>query len=207
MSKINKDDSRRSFLTKMGKGVVGAALFPSIVTAKDRKRNLEELSRSEQKYSANDQIQIALIGAGGMGTADTNTAITVPGMKLIAVCDLYDGRLASAKTKWGNDLTLTREYKDIINRKDIDAVIIATPDHWHKDISIAAMNSGKHVYCEKPMVHDITEGPAVIAAQNKNKVVMQVGSQGMSSLGNEKAKQLLKDGAIGQLNYAEAFYA
>ncbi len=178
MSQINNDDTRRSFLTKMTKGVVGAALFPAIVTAKDRKRNLEELVRSEQKYSANDQLQIALIGAGGMGTADTNTAITVPGIKLVAVCDLYDGRLASAKTKWGNDLTLTREYKDIINRTDIDAVIIATPDHWHKDISIAAMNSGKSVYCEKPMVHDITEGPAVIAAQNKNsKVVMQVGSQ------------------------------
>jgi predicted dehydrogenase len=69
------------------------------------------------------------------------------------------------------------------------------------------MNSGKSVYCEKPMVHDITEGPAVIAAQNKNKVIMQVGSQGMSSLGNEKGRQLLKDGAIGQLNYVEAFYA
>jgi predicted dehydrogenase len=207
MSKINNEDSRRSFLSKMTKGVVGAALLPSIVSAKDRKRNLEELVRSEQKYSANDQIQIALIGAGGMGTADTNTAITVPGIKLVAVCDLYDGRLASAKKKWGNDLSVTREFKEIINRKDIDAVIIATPDHWHKDISIAAMNSGKHVYCEKPMVHDITEGPAVIAAQNKNKVIMQVGSQGMSSLGNEKGRQLLKDGAIGQLNYAEAFYA
>jgi predicted dehydrogenase len=69
------------------------------------------------------------------------------------------------------------------------------------------MNKGKHVYCEKPMVHDISEAPAVIAAQNKNKVVFQVGSQGMSSLGNEKAKQLLKEGAIGTLNYAEAFYA
>lgn len=207
MSKIIKDDSRRSFISNITKGVVGAALIPSVVTAKDRKRNLEELVRSEQKFSANDQLQIALIGAGGMGTADTNTAITVPGIKLVAVCDLYDGRLASAKTKWGNDLTVTRDYREILNRKDIDAVIIATPDHWHKDISIAAMNAGKAVYCEKPMVHDITEGPAVIAAQSKNNVVMQVGSQGMSSLGNEKARQLLKDGAIGKLNYAEAFYA
>jgi len=94
-----------------------------------------------------------------------------------------------------------------LERKDIDAVIIATPDFWHKDISVAAMNKGKHVYCEKPMVHDITEGPAVIDAQNKNKVVFQVGSQGMSSLGNEKAKELLKAGAIGQLNYAEGFWA
>lgn len=207
MLKNANDDSRRSFITKVTKGVVGAALMPSIITARGRKRNLEELVRSGQKYSANDQIQIALIGAGGMGTADTNTAITVPGIKLVAVCDLYDGRLASAKTKWGNDLAITRDFREILNRKDIDAVIIATPDHWHKDISVAAMNSGKSVYCEKPMVHDITEGPAVIAAQNRNKVVMQVGSQGMSSLGNEKGKQLLKDGAIGQLNYVEAFYA
>ena len=104
-------------------------------------------------------------------------------------------------------LYTTRDYREILERKDIDAVIIATPDHWHKDISVAAMNKGKHVYCEKPMVHDITEGPAVIAAQNKNKVVFQVGSQGMSSLGNEKAKELLKDGAIGKLNYAEGFWA
>src|SRR3978361_2357120 len=89
----------------------------------------------------------------------------------------------------------------------IDALMTATPDFWHKDISVAAMNKGKHVYCEKPMVHDITEGPAIIEAQNRNKVVFQVGSQGMSSLGNEKAKELLKDGAIGKLNYAEGFWA
>jgi len=207
MSKTTNENSRRSFITNLTKGVIGASMIPAVVTAKDRKRNLEDLIRSGQNYSANDQLQIALIGAGGMGTADTNTAITVPGIKLIAVCDLYDGRLADAKKKWGNDIATTRDYREILERKDIDAVIIATPDHWHKDISVAAMNSGKSVYCEKPMVHDITEGPAVIAARNKNKVIMQVGSQGLSSLGNEKARQLLKDGAIGKLNYAEGFWA
>ena len=71
-------------------------MFPAVVTAKDSKRNLEELLRSNQHFSANDQIQVALIGSGGMGVADTNTCITVPGVKLIAVCDLYDGRLAEA---------------------------------------------------------------------------------------------------------------
>ena len=207
MSKFTNENSRRSFITKFTKGVIGASVFPAIVTAKDRKRNLGELFRSGQKYAANDQLQIALIGAGGMGTADTNTAITVPGIKLMAVCDLYDGRLASAKTKWGNDIATTKDYREILERKDIDAVIIATPDHWHKDISVAAMNKGKSVYCEKPMVHAISEGAAVIEAQNKNKVIFQVGSQGLSSLGNEKAKQLLKDGAIGKLNYAEGFWA
>lgn len=205
MSEQNK--SRRSFLTNVAKAAVGASIFPTFISETDRKRNLQALLRTREQYTANDQIQIALIGAGGMGTADANMAITVPGVKLVAACDLYNGRLEDAKRKWGKDIYTTRDYREILERNDIDAVIIATPDHWHKDISIAAMNKGKSVYCEKPMVHDITEGPAVIAAQNKNKVVFQVGSQGMSSLGNEKARELLKDGAIGQLNYAEGFWA
>ncbi|HVG17342.1 MAG TPA: Gfo/Idh/MocA family oxidoreductase, partial [Chitinophagaceae bacterium] len=203
----SNDQSRRSFLGKFTKGVVGASLFPTIITAADKQRNLQSLSRYREKYSPNDNIQIALIGAGGMGVADATTAVTVPGVKLVAACDLYDGRLADAKQKWGSDIFTTRDYREILERKDIDAVIIATPDHWHKDISVAAMNKGKSVYCEKPMVHDITEGNEVVAAQNKNKVVYEVGSQGVSSLGNEKAKQLLKEGAIGQLNYAEGFWA
>ncbi|SHM29193.1 Predicted dehydrogenase [Chitinophaga jiangningensis] len=203
----SNENSRRNFISKFAKGVVGASLLPNIITAADRKRNIESLSRLNEKYSANDQIQIALIGAGGMGTADANTAITVPGVKLIAACDLYDGRLADAKKKWGGDIYTTRNYNEILERKDIDAVIIATPDFWHKEISVAAMNKGKSVYCEKPMVHDITEGPAVVDAQKRNNVVYQVGSQGMSSLGNEKARQLLAEGAIGKLNYAEGFWA
>lgn len=207
MIKNEKQNSRRSFIANVTKGVIGASMVPSIVTAKDSKRHLEELIRSHQNYGPNDQVQIALIGSGGMGVADTSTCITVPGVKLVAVCDLYDGRLAAAKKRWGNDIATTKDYREILGRKDIDAVIIATPDFWHKDISVAAMNAGKHVYCEKPMVHDISEAPAVIEAQNRNKVVFQVGSQGMSSLGNEKAKELLKQGAIGTLNYAEAFYA
>lgn len=209
MPENSNNNSRRGFISKVAKGVVGASLFPTIITAADRQRNLRSLSRTNEKYSANDQIQIALIGAGGMGTADASTAITVPGAKLVAACDLYDGRLADAKKKWGNDIFTTRDYRQILDRKDIDAVIIATPDFWHKEISVEAMNKGKSVYCEKPMVHDITEGPAVVEAQQKNsgKVVYQVGSQGMSSLGNEKARQLLKEGAIGKLNYAEGFWA
>ena len=200
------NSTRRGFISRLAKAVAGASLLPNIITAADKQRHL--LQRIPGKYSANDQIQIALIGAGGMGTSDTNTAISVPGVKLIAACDLYDGRLADAKKKWGNDIYTTRDYQEILDRKDVDAVIIATPDFWHKEISVAAMNKGKSVYCEKPMVHDLSEGPAVVEAQQKNsKVVYQVGSQGMSSLGNEKARQLLKDGAIGKLNYAEGFWA
>jgi len=126
---------------------------------------------------------------------------------LLAVADLYNGRLKDSKDRWGQDIFTTRSYKELLARKDIDAVIVATPDHWHQQISIDAMRAGKHVYCEKPMVHSVEEGPAVIAAQKETGKVFQVGSQGVSSLGNEKAKQLLKDGAIGELNYAEGFWA
>jgi predicted dehydrogenase len=198
--------SRRIFLSKLARAMAASSVIPQLLAARDRSAEGERLKR-EERFSANDLVQIALIGAGGMGNADTSTSVTVPGVKLVAACDLYDGRLDAIRKKYGSDIFVTKSYQEILGRKDIDAVIIATPDHWHKDISIEAMNQGKSVYCEKPMVHDITEGPAVIAAQQKNKAVFQVGSQGMSSLGNEKAKQLYESGAIGQLNYAEGFWA
>ena len=205
---MGKQSSRRNFIQKIASGVAGAAFVPEVLKATSTNANVKSigLKRIDQ-FSPNDNIHVAVIGAGGMGLADANTAITVPGVKLVAACDLYDGRLADAKKLYGNDIFTTRDYREILQRKDIDAVIVATPDHWHKDISVDAMNSGKSVYCEKPMVHDVTEGNAVVEAQNKNKVVFEVGSQGVSSLGNEKAKELLAAGAIGKLNYAEGFWA
>ena len=88
-------------------------------------------SDSGKPTAANDHIQIALIGAGGQGQGDTKTAVQVPGVKLVAVADCYDGRLTHCKEIWG-DIFTTRGYNEILARKDIDAVIIGTPDHWHK---------------------------------------------------------------------------
>lgn len=203
--KSNTESSRRKFLKKFATTSAAMAVGTNAFAAENKYAAFESLYR--QRFAANDNINIALIGAGGMGTQDTITALKVPGVKIVAVCDLYDGRLKDAKTKWGADLFTTRSYKEILSRSDIDAVIVATPDHWHQQISIDAMKAGKHVYCEKPMVHDITEGSAVIKAQKETGMVFQVGSQGVSSLGNEKAKELLKEGVIGDLNYAEGFWA
>jgi len=160
--------------------------------------------QSEAKISANDKIRIALIGSGIIGHHDTDTALKVPGVELVAVCDLYKGRLERAKEKWGANLFTTRDYREILARKDIDAVLICTSDHWHDHISIDAMNAGKHVYCEKPMVHHIEEGQAVIDTQNKTGKVFQVGSQVASSVLTAEAKKIYESGVIGELCYVEA---
>ena len=154
--------------------------------------------------AANDHIQIALIGAGGQGMGDTKTAIQVPGVKLVAVADCYDGRLAHSKELWGNDIFTTRDYNEILARKDIDAVLIGTPDHWHKQASVDALKAGKDVYCEKPMIHLYSDGPEMIEAARTTGRILQVGSQRVSSVLYAKAKELLASGAIGQLNMVTA---
>ncbi len=153
---------------------------------------------------ANDQIQIALIGAGGQGMGDTKFALQVPGVKLVAVADCYQGRLDHSKEVWGSDIFITRDYSEVLARKDIDAVIVGTPDHWHKQVSIDAMKAGKDVYCEKPMIHLYSDGPEMIEAASSTKRILQIGSQRVSSMVYLKAKELLAAGAIGQLNMVTA---
>lgn len=197
---MKKDASRRSFLKKATLGSAAFTAAPFIATASPYEqkiilhRNHESIS-----YSANDHIQIALIGSGIQGIYDTTTALKVDGVKLVAVCDLYDGRLDRAKELWGDDLFTTRDYRKILERNDIDAVIVATPDHWHQKITIDALKAGKAVYCEKPLVQNFEEGHQIINTQKKTGGICQVGSQGMASLGNEKAKQLYEEGAIGEI--------
>jgi predicted dehydrogenase len=159
----------------------------------------------DKKISPNDKIRIATIGMGGMGSGDTRYALAQPGVELAAVCDIYDGRLARAKELYGNHIFTTRDYREVLARKDVDCVIVATPDHWHAPISIAAMEAGKDVYCEKPMVQKVEEGKKVIAAQERTGRIFQVGSQYVTSLVYQKAKQLLTAGALGQLNMVEAW--
>jgi len=156
--------------------------------------------------SPNDHIQIALIGAGQQGQYDTKTALRVPGIKLVAAADCYNGRLTHCKELWGKDLFTTRDYQEILARKDIDAVIIAVPDHWHKQAAIDAMNAGKDVYVEKPMIHVYADGPEMIAAAGKTQRILQVGSQRVSSIIYKKAQEFYQSGAIGELNSVSAWW-
>lgn len=161
---------------------------------------------SGKPKSPNDSVQIALIGAGGQGMGDCDASQRVGGVKLMAVSDIYQGRLTRSRELWGKDIAVTRDYREVLARPDIDAVIIGTPDHWHQKISIDAMNAGKDVYCEKPMVQHVDDGAAVVETQRKTGRIMQVGSQRVSSIVYQKAKEIYESGAIGTLNMVEAWW-
>ncbi|WP_353067156.1 Gfo/Idh/MocA family oxidoreductase [Tunturibacter psychrotolerans] len=190
--------NRRNFLKVAGTATAETLLGPKIYAL------AAVQTTPPAPITTNDHIQFALIGAGIQGQADTKVAVQVPGVKLVAVADCYDGRLERSKELWGNDIFTTRDYKEILARKDIDAVLIATPDHWHKQAAIDAMNAGKDVYCEKPMIHLYSDGPEIIETAHATNRIIQVGSQRVSSMIYAKAKELLASGAIGQLNMVTA---
>ena len=191
-----KRPSRREFLKTAAGGGVAASL-PITLRGQDRP--------PAQEVPANERIQIALIGAGGQGMSDTRTALRVPGTELTAVADIYDGRLLRSKELWGEQLYTTRDYREVLARPDVDAVIIATPDHWHARISMDAMKAGKDVYVEKPMMQTVEEGQPVANVARDTKRILQVGSQRVSSIIYAKARDLYRAGSIGELNLVEAW--
>jgi predicted dehydrogenase len=197
--------SRRGFLKQLAQGSLAAGAFPYVLTRRPSQERIT-LERPPQRRpaSANDTIRLGVIGTGIIGFYNISSALTVPGVELAAVCDLYDGRLTRAKEVFGQGIVTTRDYREILRRDDIDLVLVATPDHWHDVISIDAMKAGKAVYCEKPMVQEVAEGHRVIEAEQRYKAKFQVGSQGVSSIVMKKAQDLYRAGDIGELILVEA---
>jgi predicted dehydrogenase len=130
-------------------------------------------------------------------------SIQLPGVECIAACDLYDGRQVLAKETVGPNLFTTRRYQDLLSNKDIDCIIAAVPDHWHKQIVVDAVNAGKDVYCEKPMSHSAADGVEMVAVAQKSGRIVQVGSQRVSSVICAKAKEMIAQGVIGDLMLVE----
>jgi predicted dehydrogenase len=200
----SKHRSRRSFLK-----TVAAASTVSAVTTTRLAANVYELARADEPAKPagpNERIRIATIGMGIIGFIDTDTALKVPGVELVAAADLYEGRRIRAREVYGDHVSVHVDYHDILDRKDVDAVLVCVPDHWHARIAIDAMRAGKAVYCEKPMVRAVEEGPSVIGVQKETGAVFQVGSQYASSMLYDKVKDLIRQGAIGAINSIEARY-
>lgn len=194
---------RRQFLKNLS---IGGIIISGIGKSLKKPIILEPKSSvGNEEFSANDKIQLAVIGCGIQGQINARTASRVEGLKIVAACDLYQGRLDKMVEDYG-ELYTSRDYRDILNRSDIDAVCIATSDHWHDHITIAALKAGKAVYCEKPMVHKLEEGHSVIKAEKESKQPLIIGSQRVSSIIVEKAKELFQSGAIGELIMADINY-
>jgi predicted dehydrogenase len=186
--------TRRDFLKTVGGA---AATAPIVLRA--------QTSAPSQAPLSNDRIRFAAIGVGIRGQQDLLSALRTPGVELVAAADVYDGRLTLARERWGSQLFTTRDYREVLARRDVDAVLIAAPDHWHMQMAVDAMNAGKDVYVEKPMVQQLDEGPRIIETARQTNRILQVGSQHPSSIVYGKARELYRAGAIGELNLVEAW--
>lgn len=152
-----------------------------------------------QARGANEKIQLGLIGTGGRCRHLAKSFAQIPQIRVTALCDVYDEHVELTKPFADPKAFVTRKYKEVLDRKDVDAVLIATPDHWHVPITIDAVKAGKHVYVEKPLTHDLAEGKAVIEAVKKSNCIVQVGTQQRSMPHIQKAKELIEGGKLGKI--------
>ncbi|MGH9435058.1 MAG: Gfo/Idh/MocA family protein, partial [Terriglobia bacterium] len=181
---------------------VGAAALG----AADRVIRLDPVSAAPARGAVppSDRLRFASIGTGVRGCEDLSTAISC-GADMVATCDLYDGRLIAAQEHAGKKLATTKRYHEILDRQDVDFVIVTTPDHWHAKIVEDACAAGKDVYCEKPMTHRAEEGFRVIDAVRRHNRIIQIGSQETSSIVYQKAREIYQSGALGLVTTIEAW--
>ena len=177
---------RREFLESAG--LLGAALLSG------------SLTETARGFQANDTLRVGCIGTGGRCQALMKALAGVPNVTITAVCDVWDANLAAGRKLADPKAFATKRHEELLARKDVDAVVIGSPDHWHVPLTVAACQAGKDVYVEKPLTHDIGEGPAAIAAQNDHKRVVQVGTQQRSMTHIVEAYGLLKQGVIGNVH-------
>ena len=150
--------------------------------------------------AANSKVQLACIGVGGQGTGNMNNFIQDDRVKVVAVCDVDRAhRQRALNIAKLSDKNGCSDYRELINRKDVDAVMIATPDHWHSMITVAAANSGKDIYCEKPLASSIGEGRFVTKTVLENKRVLQCGTWRRSGVHSRMACEWVRNGYIGKL--------
>lgn len=153
--------------------------------------------------SPNDRVRFGMVGVGGQGSSLLSQAVQIPGVQCAAACDVYDGRLDLAREIAGEKLRVTRRYQELLDDREIDCIVAALPDHWHKRIALEVVSAGKDLYLEKPMTHSVEEGFQLAAACRKSSRILQVGSQRVDSKLFAKARELYQQGAIGQVSLVE----
>jgi predicted dehydrogenase len=158
------------------------------------------------RQAADARVRVGVLGSGARAQGLMKDAFELPGVEFTAVCDAYRGRAEQAKAMTEGKARIYADYREILDAKDVDAVIIGSPDHWHRQMSLDALAAGKDVYIEKPMTYTVDEGNEIVAVVKKTNRIYQVGSQGMSSATERKARDLVQSGALGQVTMIRASY-
>ena len=176
--------NRREFMKLTASAAIGAAGSPA----------------TARGFAVNETINVGCIGTGGRCRGLMNVLSSIPGVRIVGVCDVWDVNLDAGKKMADSQASATKDFRALLDRKDIDAVIIGTPDHWHSPITIEACAAGKDVYVEKPLTHDLSEGAAVIDAQNRHQRIVQVGTQQRSMPHIQKAAEIVKSEQLGAIH-------
>ncbi|HEV2018239.1 MAG TPA: Gfo/Idh/MocA family oxidoreductase, partial [Gemmatimonadaceae bacterium] len=191
--------SRREFLG------ISAAAAGGTLAGKTILLTSEPLHATSRPVAPSDKVRFGMIGVGMQGSGLLGTSITLPGVECAAAADLYDGRHVLAREIVRPDLPVTRRYKELLANKDIDCIVAAVPDHWHRQVVIDAVSAGKDIYCEKPMSHSAADGVAMVDSAKKSGRIVQIGSQRVSSLVCAKAKEMIAQGMLGDLMMVEGW--
>jgi predicted dehydrogenase len=192
VEKPGSTTTRRGFLKGAAAAGAGLAAFGGLTPA--------------AALGANNRIRMGLIGCGNRGSYVISIFRKNPGVQVVAVCDVYEPHRLKQQRRAGPQATAHLDYHEVLDRKDIDAVLIATPDHWHKQILIDAVHAGKDAYCEKPIMHSIPEGLQMVQAVKESGRVVQTGTQQRSWPHWIFGKQLVDDGILGNVTFVHTYW-
>jgi predicted dehydrogenase len=180
--------TRRVFLTTASGAVVGARMAPA------------------SAQGANDRVRVAVIGTGGRARSLMNQLKPLAGVELVGVCDVFEPRMLQAAEIAGPAAAKVADYRRLLDSRDVDAVLIGSPDHWHKRMTLDAVAAGKDVYVEKPVSHSIEEGAEMVKAIEASKQVVQTGTQQRSWEHFAQGREIVKSGKLGQITFVHAYW-
>ena len=190
----NQSYSRRRFIKTAGAVTIAAPVI------------MQSSLAAGKKVSASDKINLGIIGCGGLGNVSLDICSSQPDVAVTAACDVWKDRLDPVLAKFGNSCTGYTDFRELLQRKDLDAVIIATPAHWHAIMAIAASEAGKDIYLQKPMTMHVGESLAVRNAVNKHNVICQVGTQIHASENYRRVVELIRSGNLGKIGSVRTFF-
>ncbi len=177
---------RRQFIQR----VMGTAAIP-----------LSGTSSISKILGANERVQVGMVGCGGRGRLLAKLMRGIPNVEIIAVCDVYDAQIAGAEEWAGPRCRSHRDFRKLLEQKDVDAVVIATPDHWHAIPTVLACQAGKDVYVEKPLAHNIKDGRAMVEAARRYNKIVQTGTQHRSAPHYREVARIMQTGELGPVRF------